>query len=73
MCRNITLVQILTVLINSKVFLKYDVGWEWLLVNPISLNVGLTNLQKATWPLFGGRVYLTNSVMSDLYNIAHVS
>ena len=73
MCRNITLVQILTVLINSKVFLKYDVGWEWLLVNPISLNVGLTNLQKAKWPLFGGRVYLTNSVMSDLYNIAHVS
>ena len=41
------------ILANSKVFLKYVVGWDWLLLCPLSLNVGLTNLQKATWPLFG--------------------
>ena len=39
-----TLVQIHFVLTNSKVFLKYVVGWNWLLVYPLSLNVGLTNL-----------------------------
>ena len=49
---NTTLVQIHTVLANSKVFLKYVVGWDWLLVYPLSLNFGLTNLQKAIWPLF---------------------
>ena len=47
-----TLVQIHTVLANSKVFLKYVVGWDWLYVYPLSLNFGLTNLQKATWLLF---------------------
>ena len=51
-CRNTTLVQIHIVLANSKVFLEYDVGWDWLLLYPLSLNFGLTNLQKATWPLF---------------------
>ena len=29
---------------QTKVFLKYVVGWDWLLVYPISLNVGLRNL-----------------------------
>ena len=63
-CENTTLVQTHTVLVNSKVFPKYDVGWNCLLVCPISLNGGFTNLQKATWLLFGGWVHLTNSVMS---------
>ena len=43
------LVQTHTVLVNSKAFLKYDVSWNCLLVYPFSLNVGLTNLKKATW------------------------
>ena len=51
-CGNTTLVQIHTVLANSKVFLEYVVGWDWLLVYTLSLNFGLTNLQKAIWPLF---------------------
>ena len=38
-----------TILVNSKVFPKYDVSWNCLLVYLLSLNVGLTNLQKATW------------------------
>ena len=47
-CGNTTLVQTHTVLANSKVFLKYVVGWDWLLMFPLSLNFGLTNLQKVT-------------------------
>ena len=47
-----TLVQIHTVLSYSKVFLKYVVVWGWQLVYPVSLNFGLTNVQKATWPPF---------------------
>ena len=34
------------------VFLKYVVGWNWILVYRLSLNFGLTSLQKAAWPLF---------------------
>ena len=62
-------------LVNFKVFLKNVVSWDWLLMYPLSLNFGLRNLQKATWPLFWECVYLTRSGMSlkeDLYNIAHV-
>ena len=47
-----TLVQIHTDVANSKVFLKYVVGWDWQLVYSLSLNFGLINLQKATWPFF---------------------
>ena len=54
-CGN-TLVQVHTALANSKVFLKYVVGWDWLLVYPLSLDFGLTNLRKATWPLFGNEL-----------------
>ena len=43
-----TLVQLHTILANSKGFLKYVAGWDWLLACPVSLNFGLTNLQKAT-------------------------
>ena len=39
-----TLVQIHFVLANSKVFLKYVIGWDWIVVCPLSLNFGLTNL-----------------------------
>ena len=46
---NSTLVQTHTVLINSKIFPKY-VSWNCLLVYPLSLNVGLRNVEKATWP-----------------------
>ena len=45
---NTTLVQTHAVLVNSKVFLKYDVSWNCLLVYPFALNVGLKNLWKAT-------------------------
>ena len=45
-------IQFHTIHTNSKVFLKYVVGWDWLLVYSLSLNFGLTNLQKATWPFF---------------------
>ena len=43
------LVQIHAALANSKVFLKYAVSWEWLLLYPLSLNFALTNLLKATF------------------------
>ena len=36
-----TLVQIHTVLANFKVFAKYVVGRDWLLLYPLSLNFGL--------------------------------
>ena len=42
-----TLVQIHTVLENSKVFLKYVFGCDWLLVYPLSLNFGLTKSLKS--------------------------
>ena len=45
---NTTLFQTYTIPVNSKIFLKYDVSWNCLLVYPLSLIVGLTNLQKAT-------------------------
>ena len=57
-CGNTTLVQIHTVRANSKVFLKYVVSWDWLLVYPLYLNFGLTNLQKSTRPLFWGGMTL---------------
>ena len=60
---NTTLVQTHTVLVNSKVFLTY-VGWKCLFMYLVSLNAGLANLLKATWPLFLESVYLTNIVMS---------
>ena len=43
-----TLVQIHTLLADSKVFLKYLFGWDWLLLYQLSFNLGLSNLQKAT-------------------------
>ena len=58
-----TLVQIHTVPANSKVFLNYVFGWDWLLLYPLAFNLVLSNLQKATWPLFGELVYLNNSAM----------
>ena len=49
------LVETHIVLVNSKEFLKYDVSWNCLLLYPLSLNVGLTNLHKATWEFSFGR------------------
>ena len=40
-----TLVQIHTLLADSKVYLF---GWDWLLLYQLSFNLGLSNLQKAT-------------------------
>ena len=41
-----TLFQTHIVLANSKVFLKYDVVWDWLLAYPLFFKFGLTNLKK---------------------------
>ena len=47
-CGNTTLVQTHTVLVKSKVVLKYDVGRNFQLVYPLYLNGGFANLQKVT-------------------------